>query len=136
VMLFKFIFVLSRFDTEKDEAEKHGDREHADEQSSTRRLRGPDGEDDGQAAADEYSRVGCAERCINRFAGRPEVSEIPPPVNQVGAEKATKKHDFRAEEDPHSQTGGIALLLRFSKVMQQCGIVRRVSFAMMVVDRG
>ncbi|MGB8912387.1 MAG: hypothetical protein WCC85_08945, partial [Candidatus Sulfotelmatobacter sp.] len=136
VMLFEFVRVFFAFDTKESEAEKHGDRQHADQQGSTRGLRGPNRENDGQTAANKYGRVGCTKRRINRFAGRSEVSEVPLPVYQVSTEQPAKEHDFSSKKDPHSQTGSIALLLLLSKVMQESGIVRGVSFPVTVVDGG
>jgi hypothetical protein len=73
-------------------------------------LRGPDGENHGQAAADEDGGVGGAESALME-AGGGEISEVPAAVDQVGAEQAAEEHDFGGEEDPHAEAGGIALLL-------------------------
>ena len=45
-------------------------------------------------------------------------------VDQVGAEQTAEEHDFGGEEDPHAETGGVALLLFGREVMQQCGVVQ------------
>src|SRR5271155_1099155 len=123
VMLFELVFVFDRLDTEEGKTEKHGDPEHGDQQGSAGGLSGPDGEDHGQTTADEYGGIGGAERSVDGFAGGGEVSEVPPAVNQVGAEQAAKKHDFGGEEDPHAQAGGVALLLRLGEVVQQARVI-------------
>src|ERR1019366_3272008 len=69
VMLIELVFIFDSFDTEEDASEKHGEREHGEEKPATRRLRGPDGEHDGQAAADEDGGVGAAESSVDGRAG-------------------------------------------------------------------
>src|ERR1700733_6435790 len=136
VMLFELFSVFNPFNAQKDEAEKHGNHEHADQERAAGGLRRPDGKDNGQTAADEYAGVGGAEVHIDCLPARREVAEIPPAVNQVAAEQAPEKHDFRRQEHPHAETGCIALLLRCGEVVQQSWIVRNVSLAVMVVNRG
>ena len=52
-------------------------------------------------------------------------------ADQVGAEQSAEEHDFGGEEDPHAETGGVALLLLGGEVMQE-GRVSGVSFAVNV----
>src|ERR1019366_7170515 len=128
VMLIELVFIFDSFDTEEDASEKHGEREHGEEKPATRRLRGPDGEHDGHAAADEDGGVGAAESSVDGRAGGGEISEVPTAINQVGAEQAAEEHNFGGEEDPHAEAGGVALLLFGGEVVQQ-GRIGAVSLA-------
>ena len=123
VMLHKFFPVLDAFDAEEGETEDHREDEARDQQCAAGGLCGPDREDYGQTAADEYGGVGGAVAHVDGFAGGGEIREIPAAVNQVGAEQAAEKHDFGGEEDPHSQAGGIALLLGLGEVVQERRVV-------------
>src|SRR5579863_4976727 len=99
VVLDKLVAIFLAFDAEKGKAEEHGQDEHGDHEHAPCGLGSPNGKDDGQAAADEDSGVGSAQRGINRFAGGCEISEVPAAINQIGAKQAAEKHDFSAEED-------------------------------------
>src|SRR5271165_6294786 len=123
VMLIELVFVFDPFDAEEGASEDHGEREHGEQKAAARSLCGPDGEHDGQAAADEDGGVGAAESSVNGRAGGGEVSEVPSAVDQVGAEQAAEKHDLGREEDPHAEVGGVALLLFGGEVVQESGIV-------------
>src|ERR1700677_2832365 len=123
-MLDKLFPVLDSLNAEEGETEEHGDGEADEQEGAASGLRGPDGEDYGQAAADEHGSVGGAETHIDAFAGGSEVSEVPAAVNQVSAEQTAEKHDFGGEENPHAQAGGVALLLRLGEVVQESGVVR------------
>src|SRR5579863_10682959 len=81
VVLFKFVLVLDAFDPEEGKAEKHGEDEHRDQDHATPGLRGPDGEDDGQAAADQDGCVGGAKGGVYRLAGSSEIAEIPSAID-------------------------------------------------------
>src|SRR5580700_3178202 len=117
VMLLKFFYVFNAFDAKEHDAEQHGDDETNNQQRAARSLRGPDGKDYRQTAADQYRGIGRAQAHVDRLAGRGEVSKIQAAVDQVRAEQAAEKHDFRGEEDPHAQAGGIPLLLRLGEVV-------------------
>ena len=110
-------------DAEKGEAEKHGHHQHGDQQRAPGSLGGPDGEHDGQTTADQDRGVGGAECGIDRFAGRTEISEVLKAVDQIGAKQSAEEHDFGAEEDPHAEVGGVALLLLGGEVVEQRRIV-------------
>src|ERR1700728_450189 len=119
VVFFEFFFILDALDAQECEPEEHRDHEAADQQPATSRLRSPNRKNNRQTTADEDSGVCGAKRSIDRLAGGAEISEIPPAINQIGAEQTAEEHDFSAQENPHSETGGIALLLRIGEVMQQ-----------------
>src|SRR3974390_477899 len=119
MVLVKLLFVLDALDTEKSDAEKHGEDKHCQEQRAARCLRRPYGENDSQAAADQNGRVGSAESSVDRLAGGGKIAEVPSAINQIGAEEAAEEHDFGSEKDPHAEVGGILLLLRGGKVVQE-----------------
>ena len=119
VMLLELLGIFRGFDAEEGEAENDGEHEAADEHGALALLCGVDGKDDGQATADQHGGVGGAEFPAERLAGGGEVAEVRETVNQVGAEQTSEEHDFGAEEDPHAETGGVFLLLRFGEVVQQ-----------------
>ena len=123
VVLFEFVFIFFALNAQEHHAEEHGDDEAANQKRAARDLRGPYGEDYGQAAADQHSGVGGAERGVDGFAGGAEVAEIPATINQIGAEQSAEEHNFGAQKYPHPETGGVALLLRFGEVVQQFGVV-------------
>src|ERR1700730_12779183 len=91
VVLDKLVAILDSFDAEEDDTEKHGENEAADEQRAASGLRGPNRENHGQAATDEYYGIGGAQRHVDGFAGGGEVGEIPAAVDQVGAEQAAEE---------------------------------------------
>jgi hypothetical protein len=123
VALVEFLFVFDALDAEEGEAEKHGQDEAANHQGAPSGLSAPNGEHHGQAAADEDRRVRGAKAGLNRGAGGSEISKVQAAVNQIGAEQSAEEHDFGSQEDPHTEAGGIALLLRFGEVVQQFGMM-------------
>ena len=87
------------------------------------RLRAPDAHRHGEAGGDQYRGVERAPedvelvRCLNKRR------VIPVAENQVGAEQAPEEHDFRQQEQPHGEAGGVHLLLHALEMM---ALVRRM----------
>src|SRR5689334_25064566 len=118
-MLVELVFVLDALNAKECKAEEHRQDQHYDQQAATGGLRGPDREDDGQAAADQNGGVGRAERGVDRLAGGSEVAEVHAAVDQVRTKQSAEEHDFGGKEDPHAEVRGVALLLLGGEVMQQ-----------------
>src|ERR1700733_8983013 len=97
VMLVEFVLILFAFDAEKNAAEEHGEDEADDQERTAGGLRRPNGEYDGQAAANEHGGVGGAERGVYGFAGSAEVAEVPAAINQIGTEHSADENDFGGE---------------------------------------
>ena len=49
--------------------------------------------------------------------------EVLKAIDEIGAEHAAEEHDFRHQEQPHAERGGILLLLRVDEMMQKRRIV-------------
>src|ERR1035441_2864005 len=105
VMLHKLVVVFDSFDAEECEAQGQGEHKARDQERAAGSLRSPDGQDYGQAAADQDGGVCSTEAGIEGFAGSGKVAEIPQPVNEVGAEQAAEEHDLGAQKYPHVEAG-------------------------------
>src|SRR5258708_6207125 len=123
MMLHKFLAILYALDAEERNTEEHRGDEANDQERAPRGLCSPDCENHSQAAANQHGSVRRAVGHVDCFTGGGEVSEIPSAINQIGAKQSAKEHDFSGEEDPHTQAGSIALLLRIGKVVQQLWVV-------------
>src|ERR1700733_4802417 len=72
-----------------------------------------------QAADDENQSVGRAKRRVHEVAGGGEGLRVHAAINRIGAKHTAEEHDFRQQEHPHSEGGGIELLVHVIEVMTQ-----------------
>jgi len=119
--VFKVIVIPLEIELDADEreAEEHREDEPGDDGGfAFARLGGMDGHDHGQAAANENGGVGGAKFHFEQMAADFKGLRMKRAVDDVGAEKSAKKHDFGDEESPHAEGVGVALLFDSLELMR------------------
>src|SRR5262245_21883970 len=116
------VLVLEELDDEERQSEHHGAKEVPDRSLLRSGLRRADGHGHRETAADEHYRVEAAEPDVELEAAFRPGMRVPDAINQVCRQEPAEEHDFGDEKEPHSEGGGLELLLHRLEVV----LVRRM----------
>src|SRR5271157_1630214 len=111
-MMVEFLRILDVLHAKENEAKKDGQREEHRDQLLLAALGGPDGHGHGKAAGKQDHGVEATQLNTEGVAAHRESVEVGVAVDGVRQHDAAKEHDFRHQEDPHSERGSILLLLQ------------------------
>src|SRR5262249_51594763 len=100
VMLFVLVVPLDALNAQEGEAEYDSQQKEYDQQFALSHLSRAYSQRHGQAAADQNDGIDRSPLEAQTAAAGSELVEVVQAVNQVGAEHAAKKHDFRTQEQP------------------------------------
>src|SRR5581483_10979228 len=119
MMAFVLVMPLVALHAQEGQAKQHSQQQQDDQHLALPHLCGAHRQSDRQAAANQDRGVDGSDRQTQSAAGNRKFVRIPVAVDQVRAEQSTKEHDFRGEEQPHTQRRSIALLLHIDEMVLQ-----------------
>src|SRR5215813_7953929 len=125
-MVFDFCRVLEIFDYQEGQSKNQGYDEKTLEPLPVALLRRVDRHRHRQAADNQHHRVGSAERHVEQVAAIKESFRIGRAIDRVSQEQPAEKHDFRQQEDPHSDHSRFLLLFHADEMMRQTFYMSRV----------
>src|SRR5450759_1850862 len=126
VVLLEFFVVLETLDHQEGHAEQYGNDEVADKNFAAACLCCFHRQHNRNRTHDQHRGDKGSHLDAELLASGGEGVEVVEAVNEVGAEHAAEEHDFRHQEQPHAQRGGVLLLLSVGEVVEQRRIVSLV----------
>src|ERR1700740_1666499 len=111
-VVMELLSVLDVLHAKENETEQDSEGEKNRDKLFLADLGGPYGHGHGEAAGQENHGIEAAQKEAEGVAAHGKRREVRVAVDGVGQHNAAEEHDFRHEEDPHSERGGALLLLQ------------------------